>query len=98
VQAHAARYASPIEGLHVRIGAVGIYPTNRCYDVLPRPQNGFDLVVVGNQRRVHHAVRVQRQHFVFVRAGHDTQRLPSQNLTDVAAVLVGAVHPTADKF
>src|SRR6202043_4153154 len=57
-----------------------------------------DLVVVGDQRAVHHAVGVEGEHVVLVGCRGDAERFDAQDLPDVASVLVCAVHPAAGQL
>src|SRR5579875_3480568 len=98
MQRHATVETGSLDGFNARIGSIRVHPAHRCDDVFLRPQNGFDLVVVGNQRRVHYAVRINRQDVILVRGGLNTQGLATEDLTDVAAMLVGAVDPAAGQF
>src|ERR1700684_2835525 len=71
-----------------------VHTAARGAHVLAGPQNRYDLVVVGDQRAVHHAVGVEGQHLVDAGRGRDAQRSGgAEDLADVAPVLVGAVHP-----
>ena len=85
-------------GLVPRVAQVGVYPADRGDHVLAGPQDRNDLFVVGDQRAVHHAVGVQRQHLVDAGGGGDAERTGAEDLADVAPVLVRAVHPASDQL
>lgn len=86
------------DGPVARVGRVGVDPADRCDDVLAGPQDRDDLVVVGDQRAVHDAVGVQRQHLVGAGGGRDAEILGADDPPDVDTVLVRAVHPAPDEF
>ena len=98
VQGHPAFERGVGDGFDSRVAQVGVYPADRGDHVLAGPQNRHDLFVFGDQRAVHHAVGVQRQYLVDAGGGGDAQRTGSDDLADVEAVLVCAVHPASDQL
>src|SRR5882757_5120568 len=98
VQGHPTLERRVSNGLVTLDVQVGIYPADRCDHILSGPQDRYDLFVVGDQRAVHHAVRAEGQNLVGAGGGGDTQGSGAENLADVAAVLVRAVHPAADQL
>jgi hypothetical protein len=98
VQGHSALDRRVGDGFVTRVAWIGVYPADGGDRVLAGPQDCDDLLVVGDQRAVHHAVGVQRQHLVDAGAGGHAQRSGAEDLADVASVLVRTVHPTPDQL
>ena len=77
---------------------VGILPADRGRHALARTEDAGHDIGLGEQRRVHDAVGVDRQHGVdVVRRGHADRVAPDQ-LADVLARLRVGVHPAPDEL
>ena len=77
---------------------VRVDPADRRDDVLARPEQRDDLVLVGHQRRVDDAVGVAVEDLLLAGGREHADRLAADDLADVLAVLVRAVHPGADEL
>ena len=82
----------------VGAGGVGEHEAGRGHEVLARLEDAAHLVEIGVQRRVVHAVGVQREDLVDIVRGDHTVRLDARELTGVAPDLVGRGHVAPDQL